>query len=91
MQYWPPNTEKIEDYGGIHVRVQKDEELANFHIRTLLIYKVNEKEVRTKTNKNAPIPTLLVIGVESLCEQFHICAKFNKFLRVSPKCTYAIQ
>lgn len=48
MQYWPPNKEKHEDYGGIGVSVLDEEELANFHIRTLRIYKKDDKGVRNK-------------------------------------------
>ena len=45
VQYWPPNTEKNEEYGGIGVSVLKEEELANFHIRTIKLYKKDENGV----------------------------------------------
>ncbi|XP_044020892.1 receptor-type tyrosine-protein phosphatase kappa [Aphidius gifuensis] len=43
VQYWPPNTDKDEEYGGIGVSVLKEEELANFHIRTIKLWKKNDK------------------------------------------------
>lgn len=45
MQYWPASKEKDEEYGGIGVSVLKEEELANFHIRTIKLYKKNEINV----------------------------------------------
>ncbi|KAL6255332.1 hypothetical protein P5V15_013671, partial [Pogonomyrmex californicus] len=42
VQYWPASKEKDEEYGGIGVSVLKEEELANFHIRTIRLYKKNE-------------------------------------------------
>ncbi|KAL1377780.1 hypothetical protein pipiens_016023 [Culex pipiens pipiens] len=42
VQYWPPNREKEEIYGDIHITVQSEEELANFHIRTFRLFKVNK-------------------------------------------------
>ena len=39
VQYWPANKDKDEEYGGICVSVLKEEELANFHIRTIKLYK----------------------------------------------------
>jgi hypothetical protein len=53
MQYWPANKDKDEDYGGIGVSVLKEEELANFHIRTIKLYKKTEKDVR--------LPSLVLI------------------------------
>lgn len=47
MQYWPASKDKDEDYGGIGVSVLAEEELANFHIRTIKIYKKDEKDVST--------------------------------------------
>ncbi|KAK0094149.1 hypothetical protein PV326_011718 [Microctonus aethiopoides] len=38
VQYWPANKDKDENYGGIGVSVLKEEELANFHIRTIKLY-----------------------------------------------------
>lgn len=45
MQYWPASKDKDEEYGGIGVSVLKEEELANFHIRTIKLYKKNENDV----------------------------------------------
>lgn len=45
VQYWPPNTDKDEEYGGIGVSVLKEEELANFHIRTIKLWKKDDKGV----------------------------------------------
>lgn len=45
VQYWPASKEKDEEYGGIGVSVLKEEELANFHIRTIRLYKKNENDV----------------------------------------------
>lgn len=39
VQYWPPSKDKDETYGGIHIGVAQEEELANFHIRTFRLYK----------------------------------------------------
>lgn len=46
VQYWPASKEKDEEYGGIGVSVLAEEELANFHIRTIKLYKKNESGVR---------------------------------------------
>lgn len=46
VQYWPASKEKDECYGGdipeyqIFIGVVKEEELANFHIRTFRLYKM---------------------------------------------------
>lgn len=48
VQYWPASKEKDEEYGGIGVSVLKEEELANFHIRTIKLYKKNENDVSHK-------------------------------------------
>lgn len=39
MQYWPPALDKKERYGDIHIGIDKEEQLANFHIRTFRIWK----------------------------------------------------
>lgn len=39
VQYWPASKDKDEEYGGIGVSVLKEEEFANFHIRTIKLYK----------------------------------------------------
>ncbi|CAD6227442.1 GSCOCG00001126001-RA-CDS, partial [Cotesia congregata] len=48
VQYWPANKDKDEEYGGICVSVLKEEELANFHIRTIKLYKKNANEEITE-------------------------------------------
>ncbi|XP_055836626.1 receptor-type tyrosine-protein phosphatase mu isoform X2 [Episyrphus balteatus] len=42
VQYWPPNMETHETYGEIHINILKEEQLANFHIRTFRLYRKNE-------------------------------------------------
>lgn len=42
VQYWPPNMETHETYGDIHINILKEEQLANFHIRTFRLYKKDE-------------------------------------------------
>lgn len=49
VQYWPASKEKDEEYGGIGVSVLKEEELANFHIRTIRLYKKNKNNVSVFT------------------------------------------
>lgn len=40
IQYWPSAKVKSEDYGDLNISIQHEEELANFHIRTIrVIYK----------------------------------------------------
>jgi hypothetical protein len=46
VQYWPASKEKDECYGEqpeyqIYIGVMKEEELANFHIRTFRLYKMH--------------------------------------------------
>lgn len=43
MQYWPPIMEKTEQYGDISVKILREEELANFHIRTFEVYNRSER------------------------------------------------
>lgn len=45
IQYWPPSQDKTEVYGDIHIGIYKEEQLANFQIRTFRIWKENA-EVR---------------------------------------------
>uniref|UniRef100_A0A182TAT2 protein-tyrosine-phosphatase n=1 Tax=Anopheles maculatus TaxID=74869 RepID=A0A182TAT2_9DIPT len=45
VQYWPPNKEKEEIYGDMHITIQSEEELANFHIRTFRLFKLNKDNV----------------------------------------------
>lgn len=40
VQYWPASKDKDEVYGDVHVGIAKEEELANFHIRTFRLYKM---------------------------------------------------
>ncbi|XP_072156410.1 receptor-type tyrosine-protein phosphatase kappa isoform X2 [Bemisia tabaci] len=37
MQYWPSAKVKSENYGDLNISVQHEEELANFHIRTIRV------------------------------------------------------
>lgn len=39
VQYWPAAKEKSEFYGDIEVKILHEEELANFHIRTIKLTK----------------------------------------------------
>lgn len=41
VQYWPPAKEKFEMYGDLEVRILHEEELANFHIRTIRLCKMS--------------------------------------------------
>lgn len=41
IQYWPPARDKTEVYGDIHIGILKEEQLANFQIRTFAIWKEN--------------------------------------------------
>lgn len=45
VQYWPASLDIQECYGGIHIQILVEEELANFHIRTFRLYKKDENEV----------------------------------------------
>ncbi|XP_063226218.1 receptor-type tyrosine-protein phosphatase kappa [Bacillus rossius redtenbacheri] len=42
MQYWPASKELSETHGGIVVSIAREEELANFHIRTFRLTKMEE-------------------------------------------------
>ncbi|XP_015175077.1 PREDICTED: receptor-type tyrosine-protein phosphatase mu isoform X1 [Polistes dominula] len=44
VQYWPASKDKDEEYGGIGVSILQEEQLANFHIRTIKLYKKDESE-----------------------------------------------
>lgn len=37
IQYWPSAKVKSEDYGDLNISIQHEEELANFHIRTIRV------------------------------------------------------
>lgn len=43
VQYWPASLDLEECYGGIHIQILEEEELANFHIRTFRLYKKDEE------------------------------------------------
>nr|XP_023029918.1 receptor-type tyrosine-protein phosphatase T-like [Leptinotarsa decemlineata] len=45
VQYWPASKEIEETYGGIHIQIVMEEELANFHIRTFRLYKKDDNGV----------------------------------------------
>lgn len=47
MQYWPPALDKKERYGSIHIGIDNEEQLANFHIRTFRIWKQDVDVSRT--------------------------------------------
>lgn len=42
VQYWPANTGTSDEYFGIKVELLKEEELANFQMRTLKVTKNGE-------------------------------------------------
>jgi protein tyrosine phosphatase len=51
VQYWPASKDKDECYGEsvehqIYIGVAKEEELANFHIRTFRLYKMHNNVCR---------------------------------------------
>lgn len=39
VQYWPASRERDENYGDLWLGIAKEEQLANFHIRTFHLYK----------------------------------------------------
>lgn len=41
LQYWPPTPDHPERYGDMEITVLREEELANFHIRTLKVVRFN--------------------------------------------------
>lgn len=41
LQYWPPSPDHPERYGDMEITVLREEELANFHIRTLKVVRFN--------------------------------------------------
>lgn len=53
IQYWPPSQDKTEVYGDIHIGIYKEEQLANFQIRTFRIWK-ESAEVSRKSNTIVP-------------------------------------
>lgn len=46
MQYWPPAVDKTEAYGEIYITTLKEEQLANFQIRTFRIFKMENDVMR---------------------------------------------
>lgn len=69
VQYWPASKEKDEEYGGIGVSVLKEEELANFHIRTIRLYKKNEN--------NVSILTVIILKFLHYYHPSNICLSSN--------------
>lgn len=50
IQYWPSAKVKSEDYGHLNISIQHEEELANFHIRTIcVIHKKGTPEQQERT------------------------------------------
>ncbi|XP_046662944.1 receptor-type tyrosine-protein phosphatase kappa-like [Homalodisca vitripennis] len=50
MQYWPSAKVKSENYGDLNISVKGEEELANFHIRTIrIVYKIGTEEEQERT------------------------------------------
>ncbi|XP_055690657.1 receptor-type tyrosine-protein phosphatase kappa [Lutzomyia longipalpis] len=47
VQYWPASKEKDEFYGDINIAIVKEEQLANFQIRTFRIYNKSEGDSST--------------------------------------------
>ncbi|KAK6617293.1 hypothetical protein RUM44_005624 [Polyplax serrata] len=45
VQYWPASKDKSEYYGDIEVKILHEEELANFHIRTIKLFKYADSVV----------------------------------------------
>uniref|UniRef100_A0A1Y1L7H5 Receptor-type tyrosine-protein phosphatase kappa n=2 Tax=Photinus pyralis TaxID=7054 RepID=A0A1Y1L7H5_PHOPY len=45
VQYWPASKDTEETYGGIHISILHDEELAHFHIRTFRLFKKQENTI----------------------------------------------
>lgn len=41
VQYWPAAKDKSEMYGDLEVKILHEEELANFHIRTIKLSKLS--------------------------------------------------
>lgn len=65
VQYWPAAKDKSELYGDIEVKILHEEELANFHIRTIKLFKY-ANSVRFKAN-----------GRVRTFEKFQISVKFD--------------
>ncbi|XP_054277907.1 receptor-type tyrosine-protein phosphatase kappa-like [Macrosteles quadrilineatus] len=50
MQYWPSAKVSNENYGDLNISVKKEEELANFHVRTIrVVYKMGTEEEQERT------------------------------------------
>ncbi|KAK5648341.1 hypothetical protein RI129_003233 [Pyrocoelia pectoralis] len=45
VQYWPASKDTEETYGGIHISIMHDEELAHFHIRTFRLFKRQDNTI----------------------------------------------
>lgn len=61
MQYWPPSLEKKEVYGDIYISIDKEEQLANFHIRTFRIWKQNADVCKIISNHNLCIQLIFYL------------------------------
>lgn len=76
VQYWPASKEKDEEYGGIGVSVLKEEELANFHIRTIRLYKKNKNNVSVFTIFASEFSRIIIVGY--LSRNINLNAKYTK-------------
>lgn len=73
VQYWPASNDLEETYGGIHLKVIQEEELANFRIRTFRLYKTNGSVRNTLYSYFSVLLkfTLKVVTEERFILQFH--------------------
>lgn len=62
VQYWPASNDLEETYGGIHLKVIQEEELANFRIRTFRLYKTNGTVRNTQYSQLSGLLTSLLEG-----------------------------
>lgn len=75
VQYWPPSKDKDESYGDIYLGIAKEEQLANFHIRTFHVYKKQFDVSITLHN---------VLLVLSICEiEKHVQTYFHLYYKTS--------
>lgn len=72
MQYWPPALDKKELYGDIYIGIDKEEQLANFHIRTFRIWKQNEDVSIFTSHKKTTFP-LFIYNFGKLCFVVFLC------------------
>ncbi|KAJ8880031.1 hypothetical protein PR048_020653, partial [Dryococelus australis] len=64
MQYWPASKELSETHGGINISIAREEELANFHIRTFRLAKMEEGALTS-------VCVLQTVETERKILQFH--------------------